>query len=288
MSLKNLFNQATKQTEKKEKQFIRNLNNEYNKAYKNMKKQREKYIAKMDTGKFTETEMMKFNRLSKLVKNLEDELKRVESLQTYQIKTFLKDAYELNYYYTGYALERMSSVKLNFSLIDRKQVEQAINRPLMNVALNNNKRSTRQSIRSALTQSVVKGEGIRETAANIKRQTEISANRALKITRTETTGIMSKAREQGFYKAKKNGLEVQKEWVATLDGRTRDSHGSLDGERVPTDQAFSNGLMYPGDQSGDASEVVNCRCTVVAYIPEAEQDDSFEYDTYDDWVKNRL
>ena len=80
MSLKNLFNQATKQTEKKEKQFIRNLNNEYNKAYKNMKKQLEKYIAKMDTGKFTETEMMKFNRLSKLVKNLEDELKRVESL----------------------------------------------------------------------------------------------------------------------------------------------------------------------------------------------------------------
>jgi SPP1 gp7 family putative phage head morphogenesis protein len=288
MGLKDMFNEADKLTTKQEKEFIKKLNKEYDKAYKSMKSELEKYIAKMETGKFTESEMMKFDRLKKLTKNLEDELKRVESLQTNQIKTFLKDTYELNYYHTGYALENVSGAKLNWTILDRKQVAQAIDRPLMNIALDKNKRRTREAIRSALTQSVVKGEGIRETAAGIRRETQMSANRALRITQTETTGIMGKAREQGFEKAERNGLQLQKEWVATLDDRTRDRHADIDGERVPTDKPFSNGLMYPGDQGGPSEEVVNCRCTHVAYIPEAEQVDSFEYDTYDDWKKKRL
>lgn len=52
-----------------------------------------------------------------------------------------------------------------------------------------------------------------------------------------------------------------KQWDATLDGRTRDSHRRVDGEIRELDEKFSNGLMFPGDPSGGAAEVVNCRCT---------------------------
>lgn len=54
-------------------------------------------------------------------------------------------------------------------------------------------------------------------------------------------------------------------WMATADGRTRDSHAEADGQTVPTDAAFEVGgarLEYPGDSSGPAEEVVNCRCTL--------------------------
>lgn len=51
-----------------------------------------------------------------------------------------------------------------------------------------------------------------------------------------------------------------KQWDATLDGNTRDSHRRVDGEIRELDEKFSNGLMRPGDPDGGASEVINCRC----------------------------
>ena len=44
----------------------------------------------------------------------------------------------------------------------------------------------------------------------------------------------------------------------TLDYR-RD-HRRMDGETVPIDAKFSNGLRFPRDPDGPADEVINCRC----------------------------
>ncbi len=32
------------------------------------------------------------------------------------------------------------------------------------------------------------------------------------------------------------------------------------------DETFPNGLLYPGDPSGPAEEVINCRCTLMHEI----------------------
>ncbi len=40
----------------------------------------------------------------------------------------------------------------------------------------------------------------------------------------------------------------------------RDSHARVNGETVPVDQRFSNGLMWPGDPAGGADEVAGCTC----------------------------
>ena len=48
------------------------------------------------------------------------------------------------------------------------------------------------------------------------------------------------------------------------DERLRDSHYLCEAQgAIPVDQPFQNGLRYPGDPDGDASEVVNCRCRLV-------------------------
>jgi SPP1 gp7 family putative phage head morphogenesis protein len=57
-----------------------------------------------------------------------------------------------------------------------------------------------------------------------------------------------------------------KGWVAILDAKTRDSHASAHGQRVPMDMPFDVGgtpMMYPGDPSAPANEVINCRCTLL-------------------------
>jgi hypothetical protein len=53
---------------------------------------------------------------------------------------------------------------------------------------------------------------------------------------------------------------VRKIWRTARDERVRSSHAALEGESVGIDEAFPNGLLYPGDMSGDPSEVIGCRC----------------------------
>lgn len=58
----------------------------------------------------------------------------------------------------------------------------------------------------------------------------------------------------------RDGQRVVKTWIVT-SGNPRASHAAMDGETVPYEEAFSNGMKWPGDiDNGDASEVANCRC----------------------------
>ena len=82
------------------------------------------------------------------------------------------------------------------------------------------------------------------------------------------------------------GVEVQKEWVATLDVRTRPSHRAFDGQRRDLDEAFSNGLQYPG-ASGNPAERWNCRCKIKAYMPKYDSEDEPRL-TYSEWYKTKL
>lgn len=69
--------------------------------------------------------------------------------------------------------------------------------------------------------------------------------------------------------ARATGLPLLKQWMSAEDDRTRPSHSEADGQEVGQDDPFIVGgvsLMYPGDPSAPAREVVNCRC-VVTYMP---------------------
>ncbi len=86
---------------------------------------------------------------------------------------------------------------------------------------------------------------------------------AMRIARTEGHRIQVQGAMDACYKAKDMGADVVKQWDSTLDSSTRESHIAVDGEIRELDEAFSNGLMFPGDPSGGAAEVVNCRCALL-------------------------
>ena len=97
---------------------------------------------------------------------------------------------------------------------------------------------------------------------------EITVSRAETIARTETLTAVS----IGQAAAAKNAAEVipglKKGWLTVGDDRVRDSHAAVDGELVGTQEKFSNGLLYPRDtRAGDASDVINCRCTLILVPP---------------------
>ena len=270
---------VAKKTTQKEAKFLRDLQAEYSKAYSNAYRELRDILDKMPGGKLNAVEMQKYNRLEKLTKNIQDELNRVGSMQTNQLKTFLKDAYEINYYNTGYAIDKTLGIKTGFSAVDRKQVGAMINNPLLNIAIADNKAKVKMDISRTLAQAVANGDGIQATAKKLKDRIDVSLSRATRIARTETTKTMAKARIDGMKRASDAGIKIQKEWVATLDERTRESHAEVDGEKVDLDKNFSNGLSQPDE--------VNCRCSITAYFPDYSRDrkDDYKYANYEDWAK---
>lgn len=83
------------------------------------------------------------------------------------------------------------------------------------------------------------------------------------IARTEVIGSSNYGALEGWWQT---GKVQGKEWLATPDAATRDSHVAMDGEVQPVYSMFSNGLMYPGDFNGDLAEIANCRCTIIPRI----------------------
>lgn len=59
--------------------------------------------------------------------------------------------------------------------------------------------------------------------------------------------------------AEEHGAET-KTWITRRDERVREAHIAIDGQKRPINDPYSNGLQYPGDPAGIASEVINCRC----------------------------
>lgn len=95
------------------------------------------------------------------------------------------------------------------------------------------------------------------------------AFRAESIARTEALG----AAVAGTVASTQAALEsmpdmtVIKTWMATKDGKTRDTHRHLDGKSVigidtPFVTEAGHQIRWPHDESAPASEVVRCRCTV--------------------------
>ena len=76
--------------------------------------------------------------------------------------------------------------------------------------------------------------------------------------------------------------ELEKTWIATLDGKTRNSHFAADGQRAPLAGTFTVGgaqLAFPGDPDGPPDEVANCRCRVGVLAPDEEIPDEVDRHT---------
>ena len=59
-------------------------------------------------------------------------------------------------------------------------------------------------------------------------------------------------RQNTYQRAKGMGIQLKKQWLATLDGKTRHEHRMLDGQTVEVEESFrvdGYKLKYPGDPS---------------------------------------
>lgn len=121
----------------------------------------------------------------------------------------------------------------------------------------------KRKITAQISRGVATGMSYSQMAQQLAGYTKTGYNNAVRITRTEGHRIQQESTMDACYAARERGADVVKQWDATMDANTRESHQMVDGEIRALDEKFSNGLMYPGDPSGSAAEVINCRCVLL-------------------------
>lgn len=183
--------------------------------------------------------------------------------------------YSLNRNYSAYTIEQVAG-NVSFDLWDEQTVKRLMVEQPDLMPYYPPKRALKRGIDLAygkkqitksVTSSILQGKSIKQMADDLqKRITTMSRDSAIRTARTAVTGAQNAGRMDSYAAAEKMGIKLKKEWLATLDARTRHSHAMLDGEQVAQDKKFSNGCRFPGDPQGPPWEIYNCRCTLIAAV----------------------
>lgn len=193
-------------------------------------------------------------------------LRELNNKQYSSIDEYLQDCYETGYIGSMYDLHGQGIPLV--TPIDQKKVAAAtkldpkISKNLY-TKLGEDVDFLKNRIVSNISRGIATGSTYGEIARNIALDSNMGFNRAMRIARTEGHGVQVQASVDAMYTAQDKGANVVKQWNATLDGATRDSHSMVDGEIRELDEPFSNGMQYPSDPAGGAAEVINCRCTLL-------------------------
>nr|DAN23804.1 MAG TPA: minor capsid protein [Caudoviricetes sp.] len=190
--------------------------------------------------------------------------------------------YSLNRNYAAYTIERVTG-NIGFDLWDEQMVKRLmVEQPDLMPYYPKDRALKRgidlaygkKQITASVTSSILQGKSIKHMADDLqKRITTMSRDSAIRTARTAVTGAQNAGRMDSYAAAEKMGIKLKKEWLATLDARTRHSHAMLDGEQVAQDKKFSNGCRFPGDPQGPPWEIYNCRCTLIAAVDGVDTSD---------------
>lgn len=123
--------------------------------------------------------------------------------------------------------------------------------------------TTKENVARIVANGIEAGIGREKMADEILQEYEIQTrSRARLIADQETVTTL----ETGHYDMMRTAGAVSKTWHHRPQKNPRDgrdggpNHVAMEGETVPIDGKFSNGLRYPCDPDGPAEETIKCRC----------------------------
>lgn len=288
-------------TDKRIKMLENRLAKEYKQAEREMKRKAKEFMASfkkkdiakkklVDNGELTKFEWIEWRKRQLFMSDLMQKKTDIMTQQLMQtnlqatniVNGQLAEVYAKHYNFAFYQLEKGLGINTSFTLYDANTVERLASknpRLLPKKKLNTAKDAawSKRKINNAIMQGVLQGEPLDDIAERLSKVAEMSWSAAVRTARTAMTGAQNAGRLDSLKRAEDMGIKVHKQWMATLDEHTRESHAEIDGESVPVDEPFSNGLMYPADPDGDPAEVYNCRCTMVGDLVDYNE----EYERYD-------
>lgn len=194
--------------------------------------------------------------------------------------------YSLNRNYAAYTIEQVSP-NADFTLWDEQTVKRLIVEEPDLMPYYPKARAVKRGIdlaygkkqiTASVTSLILQGKSIKGIADDLQgRITTMNRGSAIRTARTAVTGAQNAGRMDSYVAAEKMGIKLKREWLATLDNRTRHAHAMLDGQQAEMGKPFkADGyeIMFPGDTSAPAYLVYNCRCTLIAAVDGVDTSDA--------------
>lgn len=279
---------AHKETERILAELERKIKALYADASRDMKKKAEVYFARfaerdkkqkeaLEAGRITVEEYRQWRlaqigrgeRFEKLRDELAERMTDANKVAAAYINDQTPGIYSLNHNYEAYTIEKVAG-NVGFTIWDEQTVRRLIQEdpnllPKRRVNAPEDKKWNRKRFAAEITSGILQGESIGKLANRVQNLSDANRAGAIRNARTAVTGAQNGGRQASYDRAKEMGLKLRKRWIATKDMRTRHEHAMLDGQTVELDKPFQidgHKLMFPGDPTGLARLVWNCRCTM--------------------------
>jgi SPP1 gp7 family putative phage head morphogenesis protein len=247
-----------------EKEVLEQLTKHYQRALNDI----DRKIRILQSDELTQSRVYRIEYQKALKKQVEAILEKLHSDEYTTIQQFLSDSYTDGFVGSAYdmfgqgvplimPIDKNAAVK---AVVTDSKISEGLYE-----ALGVDTKKLKNTISSEITRGIAAGLPHSEIARNIAAYARAPLGRAKTIVRTESHRIQQASALDAQKTAVSKGAKVVKQWMSTLDGKTRTSHRKLDGQIREVDEPFEMaGLkaMHPGD-FGDPAEDCNCRCQLL-------------------------
>lgn len=286
-------------SKKRYKKMDNELYNAYKDGLKQLKLEIKQYIDAYDSLSFSKR--LKVERQLEVAIRINDIINKMGGKEEQLLRNFISDEGTQGYFGTFYALEGAENIQINFAMLPEDYISELVNKPVAGKRLSTrlyiNRTKLAQEATTALLQGAFKGEGYAKVAKRVGELTEANYKQSLRIARTEGGRVQSAAKQKSYEDAETMGIKIEKQWMSTLDEKTRTSHQEIDGQRVGVNEKFTvDGKQADGPRLfGVAGLDINCRCTTIPVVndiaPEFRVDNTtgehIKYTNYNEWAESK-
>lgn len=235
------------------------------------------YVQRDEVAKWKEGYYRELIRQNAVIDGIMRELNKAGVEAEKLIRGSLVEIYEANRQETAENISidaEKYGVNASFAQINRRQIQVLIEKgqsPFTKLAYRNlgKNHAIRRRLQNELGIASALGESQEKIIERIRKITGQAIAQARRVAQTERTRVQSQARWQAGQEAEEMGVSIENEWVAKLVN-SRESHEYLDGTKKAQGEKFhtvwGNDLLYPGDPTAPAHEVINCHCVLVPRV----------------------
>lgn len=276
------FLALTRKIDKMERMGSKTIEKNYKKILTDLKTSMAKLYENYEVdGQLTLDEMVKYNRIGKLEKQVQSLVSDLYVINGKVIRGTLRGVVASTYagsvdIVNGATGKRLKGIMKPFD------VTRVINNDMAGLHW-----STRQGkhradviyeIQKEVRGGLKGGNTYKQMADRLEKTLEVSKGKAKQIIRTESHRVMGEAKQQSFQDIAKGGVKFNKKWLSLYDERVRGAHSWLDGTVIQQGEDFispNGGVGYGPGQMNEASDDINCRCVLILVLSE-EADEKLE------------
>ena len=246
-----------------EKKILNTLKRDYKEAGKTIENRIKNLLKREDAELIHVIHQVNYQKALK--SQIDDVLDKLNDGTYSSILKYMEDSYGTGFTSSLYRLQKQG-VPLIFPM-DRNEILRAVqtNSKISKRKYGKSFTKMKNTIRKEVTRGISTSMSFGDMARNIDNTMQSGLYNSYRVARTEGHRINQEASFDAMTKAKEAGADVVKKWDSTLDGRTRSTHRSLEGQVRELEDPFEVGgkkAMYPSG-FGLASEDINCRCVVL-------------------------